>query len=621
MDFLNPQQREAVLHSGGPLLIVAGAGSGKTKTLTHRIAHHIASGVRPEHILAITFTNKAANEMKERIGKLLDVRRLKIDDPSEHRTSNIERVLPFVGTFHAWGARLLRHEAKHLGRTPDFSIFDEDDALRLLKSIVKTLNIDAERFKPQMFRSRISRMKNELADVGKLTESNHPTDQLAARMYVAYEAALSANNAFDFDDLLEKVVRLFVARPEVLASYRARHQHIFIDEYQDVNAVQYQLVKFLGGNRGTLSVVGDDAQSIYMFRGSDFRNFLRFDTDWPNTKVVFLEENYRSTGNIIAAASALIGHNTMQKKKQLWTKHENGPLVSVAGVGTADDEAYYVVGQIASLLRAPNVDPDIAILYRTNAQSRPIEYALLKNGIPYRIYGGLRFYARMEIKDIVCALQYAANPKNTMAAERIKKNFNKKEATALFTQLPEFGAKLRLLELLGFILKTTNYIATLKEQYQNGEERIENVNELLSFASTYNDAGLPAFLEQVSLATSSDSANGSIAITTSKSVVTLMTIHASKGLEFNQVFVVGVTDGVLPHERSLARNDELEEERRLMYVAMTRARQLLTLTFYGTASRFLYELPPELLDFKNFSKKSRNFNDDSFEDEDYIEYD
>lgn len=607
---LNPQQREAVLHSGGPLLIVAGAGSGKTKTLTHRIAHHIASGVRPEHILAITFTNKAANEMKERIGKILG-----------DRARGAGGGGLFVGTFHAWGARLLRHEAKHLGRTPDFSIFDEDDALRLLKFIVKTLDIDSERFKPQMFRARISRIKNELADAGKLAESNHPADQLVARVYAAYEAALAANNAFDFDDLLEKVVRLFVAQPKILEQYRERHQHIFVDEYQDVNAVQYQLVKLLVGKRGTLSVVGDDFQSIYAFRGSDFRNFLRFDTDWPNTKVIFLEENYRSTGNIITAASVLIGHNTIQKKKNLWTKHENGTLVNVIGLGTADDEAHAVVGQIATLLREPNVDPDVAILYRTNAQSRPIEYALLKNGIPYRIYGGLRFYDRMEIKDIVCALQYAANIKNTMAAERIKKNFKKKEATALLAELPQLGTSLSLLELLGFILKTTDYLAMLKKDYQNAEERIENVNELLSFASTYNTAGLPAFLEQVSLATSSDSANGSIAITTSKSVVTLMTIHASKGLEFNQVFVVGVSDGVLPHERSLARNDELEEERRLMYVAMTRARQSLTLTFYGAASRFLYELPPELLDFRNLAKKPRNFYNDSFEDEDYIEYD
>lgn len=484
------------------------------------------------------------------------------------------------------------------------------------------MDVDPKEYPAALFRRRISTIKNELADIADLAGSGNPKDKLTARVYVAYEAALAANNAFDFDDLIEKIVQLFRRKPDVLAHYQNYYHHIFIDEYQDVNTSQYRLVRLLVGSRGNISVVGDDAQSIYAFRGSDFRNFLNFDKDWPNAKIIFLDENYRSTGNIIAAASALIKNNAVQKPKALWTAHDNGGKITITGLQNADKEAGYISLRIQELIHSPNVDPEIVILYRTNAQSRPIEYSLLQHGIPYRIYGSLRFYDRMEIKDIISTLQYAANPAHSPAAERIKKNFNKKEGLQLLAELPRLGVEAKIIEIIDFVVTTTRYIDYLKT-CDNGLERIENLNELISFAGTYNHLGIHVFLEQVALASAIDSPNGHApkdSATLQRGVVNLMTIHAAKGLEFNQVFVAGCNEGLLPHERSLFSEDELSEERRLMYVAMTRARTQLTLTFFGAASRFLYEIPCELTDFRDDSMKQRK-SFGSFEDEDYIEYD
>lgn len=606
---LNPAQRAAVLHRGGPLLIIAGAGSGKTKTLTHRIAHFIATGTSPERLLAITFTNKAAKEMKERLEQLLTV-----GSPT----------LPFVGTFHSWGARVLKREAARFGRTSQFSIFDDDDSLRILKSILKAMNLDSERFKPVTFRHNISHLKDELADLSRLSESPRPFDRTLAAVFHAYESALRENNAFDFDDLIEKVGRLFQGDPQILAHYRDQYDHVLVDEYQDVNAAQYQLVRLLAGEKGNVSVVGDDAQAIYAFRGSDFRIFLNFDRDWPNAHIVKLEENYRSTAHIISAASEVIKKNALQKPKNLWTKQENGPLITITGYATAEDEAYATTRKILELFHDSTREPNIAILYRTNAQSRPIEYALLQNGVPYRIYGSLRFYDRMEIKDILACLQYACNPQHSLAAERIKKTFLKKLGATLLEELPQHANE-TLIELLDYIMRTTRYAESLIEHHDNGAERLENVNELIAYAGTYNHLGLAAFLEQVSLASSLDLPGGAGATLNEKAlggkgIVTLMTVHAAKGLEFNQVFVVGCAEGLIPHERSILKNNELEEERRLMYVAMTRAKQELTLSFFGTPSRFLYEIPAELTVFTDHSSaKRKQF--DTFEEEDYIEYD
>jgi DNA helicase-2/ATP-dependent DNA helicase PcrA len=623
---LNQPQERAVKHSSGPLLIVAGAGSGKTRTLTYRIAHLIKSGIRPERILAITFTNKAANEMKERVQKLLagfhyPLLTTHYSLPTTHYPlPTTHYPLPFLGTFHSWGARFLRREAARLGRTADFSIFDNDDSRRLIKEICKFKDIPKDKYNPAVFETKISKIKNELLDPADLRLEMSPLSRLSADVCEAYESALKRNNAFDFDDLIAKPALLLLHDQALLENYRRKYDHILVDEYQDTNPAQYRLIKLLAGVHKNLSVVGDDAQSIYGFRFSDFRNFLNFDKDWPDATVVTLEENYRSTGNIIAAASALISHNTLQKPKSLWTQNENGRKIHIFGFGAEDDEAYFVVARVMELFRSPNADPEVAILYRTNAQSRALEHALMQNGIPYRIYGGLRFYDRMEIKDMLSAFQLAANPSNELAAERLRKNFNKKEAVVLLEELPRLGREGKIVDIINFFLETTDYINYLSKE-KNGDERIENVNELIAFAGTFNHLGLPAFLEQVSLVASVDLPNGrpdsrGIAST----VVTLLTAHAAKGLEFNQVFVAGCSEGLLPHERSLGKDEDLEEERRLMYVAMTRARRELTLTFYGTPSRFLYEIPAELTEYKDFSSNRRK-SLTSFEDEDFIEYD
>lgn len=611
MENLNEMQKKAAIHRNGPLLIIAGAGSGKTKTLTNRIANLIRGGIVPTSILAITFTNKAAEEMKKRVGALLSV--------SNHALP--VRSYPFVGTFHSWGARVLKMEASILGRTPNFSIFDNDDTRKLIKDIVKSKNIDKEKYNPAAFEAKISKIKNEGLDPSELKSSNNPLEILAYDIYQLYENELRKNNAFDFDDLISKVVFLFQAYPEVLRKYQSRYSHILVDEYQDVNSSQYKLVRLLAASHGNLAVVGDDAQSIYAFRGSDFRNFLNFDKDWPDATIIKLEENYRSSSNIVAAASALIKNNSLQKPKSLWTEKANGEPVYIHGFGDESDEAYFIVGKIIEIFEDRSKNPEIAILYRTNAQSRALEQALIQNGIPYKIYGGLRFYDRMEIKDLLACLQYASNPSNALSAERIRKNFNKKEAETLLLNLPRKVSEGKIIDLINFVIETTNYIAYLEKSYKNARERIENVNEFIVFAGSFNDIGLASFLEQVSLVSSVETPNGRLSLKrTIGAPVALMTVHASKGLEFNQVFVAGCNEGLLPHERSLMSESDLEEERRLMYVAITRARELLTLVFHGTASRFLYEIPTELTVYKDHSSAHRS-RLTSFEDEDYIEYD
>ncbi len=676
---LNDQQKRAILHKKGPLLIIAGAGSGKTKTLTSRIAQLIKDGTRPGSILAITFTNKAAEEMKNRVEKLL----------SASGQSLVASSYPFLGTFHSWGARVLKSEALHLGRTANFSIFDNDDSRKILKEIIKLKNLDKEKYPPQAFEAKIGKIKNEGLDPEELKASNNPLDILAYDIFNLYEVGLRKNNAFDFDDLIEKVVYLFKKKPEILQKYQSRYSHILVDEYQDVNTLQYTLVRLLSAPHGNIFVIGDDAQSIYAFRGSDFRNFLNFDKDWPDATVIKLEENYRSSGNIVVGASELIKNNSLQKPKSLWTQKENGELIQIHGFSDEDDEAYFVIGKIVDLFRNPNSHPEVAILYRTNAQSRAIEQALIQNGIPYRVYGGLKFYDRMEIKDLLACLHYAANPSNAVAADRIHKNFNKKEAEVLLLQLPRMASSVitslpasggaaeaisdspapslksdvpnidrgisdiglpnidsdpsslrvpnsdewrgnltlssknssSLIDLINFIINTTNYIEYLEKSYKNGRERVENVNEFIAFAGTFDHLGLAQFLEQVSLVSSMETPNGKL--DTKRIIgtpVALMTVHASKGLEFNQVFVAGCNEGLLPHERSISSDFELEEERRLMYVAMTRAKRELHLSFFGTPSRFLYEIPIELTFYKDHSSARKN-KLSSYEDEDFIEYD
>lgn len=592
MSNLNDKQAEAAFYEGGPLLIAAGAGSGKTKTLTTRVIYLLSKGIPANEIIAITFTNKAAREMEERItAKLPGVS---------------ARALPFIGTFHSLGARILRKECVRLGRGPNYSIYDSDDSLRVVRQALKGLSLKKTGLSPALFKNAISNIKDEVYPEEKINSlfEGDEKDRMIALIYREYEKTLRENNAFDFDDLIEKPVRLFADCPDMLKKYQEKFNHILVDEYQDINNAQYLFIKFLASAHKNLSVVGDDSQAIYAFRGANFRNFLNFEKDWPNAKIVLLEENYRSASNIIEAASALIGNNKLQKQKNLWTRNPAGAVVKILEHRNPEDEAQCVVGMIAHSFDRDNTTPTdfgisarsplktTAILYRTNAQSRPIEQALIERNIPYQIFGGIRFYDRKEIKDIVAGLRYAVNPQDAVSLERLNKNFLKKQYLVLKEKLPEAGAALNPGELVQFIVKTTNYFEYLVKNYPNATERIQNVHELLRFASSFTQ--ISEFLERVSLAQSADLV-GEKANT--PAWVHLMTMHSAKGLEFDNVFIAGANEGLLPHQMAYQTSDEIEEERRLMYVAMTRAKKELTLSFYDIPSRFLYELPGHLIEF------------------------
>ncbi len=561
---LNPRQKEAVEYGNGPILIAAGAGSGKTKTLTARLACLIKNGAAPENIIAITFTNKAANEMRSRIGEIGNC---------------------FIGTFHSFGARILKKEARLAERTHYFTIFDSDDSLSVIKKIAKALDISREQYNPMALRSKISQIKNEFLDPAEF-------DKTAALVFKKYEDELIKNNAFDFDDLIEKLVRLFQNHPEVLEKYRKQFRYILVDEYQDINTAQYRLIKLLAENHRNLSVVGDDQQAIYSFRGADFRNFLNFQRDWPDAKIIKLEQNYRSTGTIISAASKLIGNNKLQTPKTLWTENPPGNPIGVIKALDPETEAVFVAKKI---VEAPN--STTAILYRTNAQSRAVEQALIFANLPYRIFGGLKFYERKEIKDLMSGLRLAHNPKDAVSKDRIIKNFGKKTAAVLIEELPRLGKNLSILELINFFIVNADYLEYLEKNYNNYSERIENVNELIHFVSEFKT--LEEFLERAALLQSADNPKNSQLSTRGSSTVNLMSIHLSKGLEFENVFLVGCSEGLMPHQMSYGSLDELEEERRLMYVAMTRAREKLYLSFSSLPSRFIYELPPELTEFED----------------------
>ncbi len=564
---LNPNQLEAASYAGGPLLITAGAGSGKTKTLTSRLLYLLSKGVPGNQIVAITFTNKAAEEMKRRANSVI---------PADKK----EDGLPFIGTFHSFGARIMRKEAKNFGRTGAFSIFDENDAVKLVKKILKDGDFDKVRYPFGLVRKSISRAKDEL--------SRELGDDRLEFIYGRYEAELKRQNAFDFDDLIEKPARLFESFPEALSDYQNRFRYFLVDEYQDINTAQYRLVKLLSDKERNLSVVGDDHQSIYSFRSADFRNFLNFERDFPDAKVVVLDQNYRSTKNIVSASSAVISNNKNQRPKTLWTENETGDPIKIYGFDSPEGEAEWL---------AENIRPDgnSAVLYRTNAQSRPIEQALVFNGIPYFVYGGLKFYDRKEIKDIVSALRYAVNPSDEVSKERLLKEFKKTKVKPVLSALPEMAESLSPVEFIGYLLKETDYFTTLRSD-KNYEERMENIGELISFAESFKSVA--ELVERVSLLESTDQPrqNGSNG---GAVPVRLMTIHMAKGLEFDNVFLVGASESILPHERSVFKEDDLEEERRLMYVAMTRAKKKLLISFFRNASRFLYEIPPELVVFDN----------------------
>ncbi|MDE2001669.1 MAG: UvrD-helicase domain-containing protein, partial [Patescibacteria group bacterium] len=525
---LNERQHEAVTHGNGPLLIAAGAGSGKTRTLTSRVLHLLASGVDPSTIIAITFTNKAAKEMRKRIAD------------SEWQAKH-NGPIPFIGTFHSLGVQILKEEATRVGRTAHFTIFDDDDSQSLIKSLLKEMQLSGDRFNPYAVSAAISRIKNELLDPEEYAAGGK-YESVIASVYAKYEAELLKSNAFDFDDLLEKVVRIFQREPDVLEKYRSRWHYILVDEFQDVNTNQYLFIKLLAQKHQNLFVIGDDAQSIYAFRGSDFRNFLNFEKDWPNARVITLDENYRSTRNIINAASALIKFNKQQKPKNLWTNNQEGEPIHVLACQNAEEEALAVTERIREALRAGEPYTEIAILYRTNAQSRALEQALIRGGIPYEIFGGLKFYARKEIKDIIAALRYAHNPNDRAAKERIEKTFLKATRLMLLETLPRLAGELTHIELINYFLEQAEYVEFLAKHFKNPDERIDNIKELIHYAAEFPNAH--DFLEQVTLLSSGDGRPK-----LQENAIKLMTIHLAKGLEFDRVFIVGANEGLLPHER------------------------------------------------------------------------
>ena len=596
---LNPEQQRAVDCPDGPLLIIAGAGSGKTRTLTARLKRILEEGTAPSRVVAITFTNKAAEEMRRRVA-----------DAQEKSKKHSALGDPFIGTFHSYGARILRAEAEHFGRTNAFSIFDDDDSLSLLKKIAKAMKAEGgDPPSPARILKRAYAIKNNLLDI------HEERDPEIREALVRYERLLEEQNAFDFGDLIEKPVRLLRKNLDVLKKYQGLTDHILVDEYQDVNPAQYELVKFLASGHRSLSVVGDDAQAIYGWRDAKVEHFLRFSEDWPDVKVIKLEQNYRSTKNVIEGAGAVVARNTFQHPKELWTENHVGELIRVVGAKNAEEEAGYIASTIRSI---PKTFPSTAILYRTNAQSRALEQALIVENIPYRIFGGVKFYERKEVKDLLAALRVATNPRDLISRERLEKALPKKIARELSDTLPERAQTLGHLELISFFLNEANYFSMLRHEYPNAEERIENINELITFAAGFET--LQEFLERASLLQSTDTPSktlfaslprgGAVRGGYTLAPISLMTIHMAKGLEFDRVFVACASEGILPHQMSYGSLAELEEERRLMYVAMTRARHALTLSFYRIPSRFLYEIPPELTEFESLSGMQESLPDD-----------
>lgn len=610
---LNPPQRSAVQQTAGPVLILAGAGSGKTKALTHRIAYLIREEkIAPDAILAVTFTNKAAGEMKARVGRILEL------------PTGVS--LPWLGTFHSIAARMLRMSGQAVGLSPNFTIYDESDARDLLKGIYKDLDLDPKHFSIAAVKGSISGAKNQLLSPADYTSyaQGHFQEQVG-KIYPLYEERLKAASALDFDDLLVWLVRLFEKKNSVLETWQRRFSHIMVDEYQDTNKVQYLLIKKLAASHRNLCVVGDDWQSIYAFRGATFRNILDFEKDWPDAKVIKLEQNYRSTGTILRAAQAVIERNNHRSKKTLWTENPEGAPVTLIEQTNERTEAEFILTEIASLGRAEHRPAaDFAVLYRTNAQSRILEEMFLRYNVPYKLVGALRFYERKEIKDMLAYLRLIQNPTDRVALERVinvpargigaktvndmriggyedmmAKNPKVRAFFQMVDRLRSLTQGRRPAEVIDLVADETGYKQMVRDGSDEGESRWENIEELKSVAAGLSDLGI--FLEQVALVSDVDN------LAEDRGAVTLMTLHAAKGLEFPVVFLVGMEEGIFPHSRSLSEPAEMEEERRLCYVGMTRARERLYLTWarmrmlYGTMqanprSRFIDEIPEDLVD-------------------------
>ncbi|MEO3873525.1 DNA helicase PcrA [Nonomuraea sp. B12E4] len=662
LDGLNPQQREAVIHHGSPLLIVAGAGSGKTRVLTHRIAYLLAERkVHPGEILAITFTNKAAREMKERIDKLVGPRSKAM----------------WVMTFHSACMRILRREAKRLGFPSSFSIYDQADSQRLMAMVCREMDLDPKRYPPRSFSAQVSNFKNELVDYETaIDKAGSHLEKTLAQAYKAYQLKLTEAGAMDFDDIIMNTVTLFQLFPEVAEHYRMRFRHVLVDEYQDTNHAQYILIRELvghpelrttdgevvrsGADQSELCVVGDADQSIYAFRGATIRNILEFERDYPDARTILLEQNYRSTQNILAAANAVIARNESRKPKNLWSDQGDGPKIVGYVADNEHDEAMFVAQEVDRLSDEDGVKAgDVAVFYRTNAASRVFEEIFIRTGLPYKVVGGVRFYERREVKDLLAYLRVLANPADVVSLRRIlnvpkrgigdraeamlealssrerisfwdalrradeahgmaTRSLNAvREFVALVEELIDKAAGMPPSALAEEVLVATGYRAELEaSEDPQDESRLENLNELISVASEFEEANpegtLVEFLEQVSLVADADQIPDQDG---GQGVVTLMTLHTAKGLEFPVVFLTAMEDGVFPHVRSLGEPKELEEERRLAYVGITRAQQRLYITraavrsswgapSFNPASRFVNEVPGKLIDWRTDPEKS-----------------
>ncbi len=661
-EYLNEKQVEAVKAVEGPVLVISGPGSGKTRCLTHRVAFLISQGIKPESILAITFTNKAANEMKERVFRLLE------KGEGTHQ--------PILGTFHSVCLRILRREIGVLGYGPNFSIFDQDDQLSLVKRSMAGLEIDPKKYNPRMILNKISKLKTDLI----FPENYSPTEffpKLVSRVYNIYQSELKKMNGLDFDDLIVLTVKIFKQNPEILDKYQNFWKYILVDEYQDTSHDQYTLVKLLSAKNRNVFAIGDDAQSIYAFRDADIRNILNFQKDYSDAKIIFLEQNYRSTKNILAAAQNIISNNQTQVPKELWTENTKGEKIHIKETLNERAEAEFMVDKIDGLMEQSGYKiQDFTILYRTHAQSRAIEEALITRGFPYQIVGGIRFYERKEIKDILAYLRFMVNPTDLISFERIynvptrgigkstldkiittggenlieavgmlaKEKDGSKQARSLaefknlLDDLSKNKSEKNLSSVIKYVIKRTDYeeylksLVAKKEMFDNTEDKMDNLKELLTVAKKYDSLkdgeGIEKFLEEIALLQETDSPRSSSDVAgklkDAGNKITLMTIHSSKGLEFPVVFIAGMEEGLFPHSRATLAPSEMEEERRLCYVAITRAKDRLIIThtkyrnIFGQSqanlpSRFIGEMPQNILTIQPL------FGNDYYEDE-TIEY-
>ena len=630
LDNVTESQKEAITHIDGPLLVIAGAGSGKTRVITRRVGYLVEQGTDPANILSITFTNKAANEMKERLGEFLDLRGM------------------WISTFHAMCSRILRSEIEHLEFTRNFSIYDSGDQAKCIKDIMKELKLDTDHWRPGAVAASISNAKNELLSAEEFAEykSGYYND-VVSKVYTKYQKYLEANNALDFDDLLFMVVRLFKKFPEVLEKYQDKFRYILIDEYQDTNHAQYAITQLLAQRYENICATGDPDQSIYGWRGANIRNILNFEKDYPDTKTVRLEQNYRSTKNILHVASEIINNNISRKSKSLWTENSEGSKVRIVHCEDENVESKEIAANISEFIENGNLHSDIAVFYRTNAQSRVLETCMLREGIPYSIVGSVAFFKRKEIKDVLSYLKLCANPDDDLSFERVvnvpargigattirrlrdwavMNNTNMLEAVSRVQEIKEIKGKsskavkgfrdiiselhtIHTYPVMGFVkevIEKIGYVDYLVQSYEgDSEERLENIEELVNAASEYDtsnpDGSLQGFLEEVSLIADIDKWDDAA------DTVTLMTLHAAKGLEFPVVFMAGLEEGLLPHSQSKDSDDDVEEERRLCYVGITRAQKDLFLvhTRYRSKfgqrsacvpSRFLSEIPVDFVE-------------------------